>query len=62
MGSKYKPRQQHKARSFVALDAIINHKGGYMKHRTERRAKERDDVRNYLEEWDEPMIQVRERE
>lgn len=41
-----------KPRNYVVLDAILNHKGGYMRHRLDRRAKEQEDVRYYFDEED----------
>jgi hypothetical protein len=50
MGSKFKPRQQKKPRSFITRDMILNNKGGPMRDRRDRRAKERDDIRNFIDE------------
>lgn len=50
MGQKFKPRQQKKARSLITRDMILNSKGGPMRDRRDRRAKEREDVRNFIEE------------
>lgn len=54
MGSKIKHRQMKKPRNLIAMDAIINHKGGSMRHRADRRPKENDDVRRYVREWNDP--------
>lgn len=54
MGSKIKHRQMKKPRNYIAMDAIINHKGGSMRHRADRRPKEGEDVRRYVHEWDSP--------
>lgn len=51
MGSKIKNRQMKKPRNMTVLDAIVNHKGGPMRDRRDRRSLERDDVRRHTSEW-----------
>lgn len=50
MGQKFKPRQQKKPRSLITRDMILNNKGGPMRDRRDRRAKEREDIRNFIDE------------
>jgi len=50
MGQKFKPRQQKKPRSLITRDMILNNKGGPMRDRRDRRAKEREDIRHFIEE------------
>ena len=54
MGSKIKHRQMKKPRNYIAMDMILNSKGGPMRHRAARRPKESDDVRRYVREWNDP--------
>lgn len=41
MGQKIKPRQQKKPRSLITRDMILNNKGGPMRHRNDRRIKDK---------------------
>ena len=50
MGQKFKPRQQKKARSLITRDMILNNKGGPMRDRRDRRPKEREDIRHFIQE------------
>lgn len=52
MGSKIKHRQERKPRNYIAMDMILNNKGGPMRHRADRRPKEGKDVRRHVNEWD----------
>jgi hypothetical protein len=50
MGKKFKPRQQKKPRSLITRDMILNNKGGPMRDRRERRPKEDEDIRKFIDE------------
>lgn len=52
MSSKIKPRQIKKPRSIMVRDMILESRGGSMRHTNDRRLKERNDVRQHIQEWE----------
>lgn len=52
MSSKVKPRQLRKPRNMVVVGMLTSKKGEKLRHRTDRRALEREDVRRIIREWD----------
>jgi hypothetical protein len=52
MGQKIKHRQVKKPRNLDVKDMILNTKGGPMRDRRDRRAKENEDVRKMIDDED----------
>lgn len=50
MGSKIKPRQQRKPRSYITRDMILNNKGGPHKDKREKRGKADRDWQDEIRE------------
>ena len=51
MGSKFKPRQQNVPRNAIVEDMFRTRKGDSMRHRNDRRLKEKE--KSLPEDWDE---------
>jgi len=50
MGQKIKHRQERKPRNLITRDMILNHKGGPMRHRSDRRPKDKRKEKEYSDE------------